>query len=536
LSQPDLREQYATHVKLAREQAAMLQQDPTDANAAALGQTLGWLERTGQLTEEIAAVRGALSHSNLQLVVSEAFVLRLMAAHDTGVSESVPITDRTESVPTRRFQAPRTVHVRGTAHSTGRITLSLEPNHQVAELCVLYQGVVDSVCRGNAGPLSFTMHTDGPVSATKPVTFGPQGIDVDRTAVAQQVHTRVTSISAESNFVRRVGERRLNEPESRTAMNSRARTKTAELLVNQMDARVAEAIRDIHKEIDQSRNNAGQFAEVIAPVFREGAAPRFEGTASTGDAVNVNVLAQNRSQFGAPTPCPVEFAGSDVQLRLHVSFLNNMLATIMGGKTFTDEYFAKYAKVLQPTLPLDLMVHTRARRWAVIAATPRPFVLSIPETNHFSFTLHFAALELDGQRHEAATTMTVSYELKKNDIGEYYLERIGDLQLDSALTAHQQDFLEKKLAAFFSPILDGSGVMIPDSGAAGSVNLLQLAGVQAEHDWLAIGWGVPREFIDSVRKSRSEATESPSAPLPDTTTLPPPFAVDEELSTYPGVL
>ena len=84
-------------------------------------------------------------------------------------------------------------------------------------------------------------------------------------------------------------------------------------------------------------------------------------------------MSQRREQFGAATACPLDFAEGDVRFRMHVSFLNNMMETIMAGKVFTDEYFMQYAKVLQADACLcDLMVHSRAQRWAIVAAKPRP--------------------------------------------------------------------------------------------------------------------------------------------------------------------
>jgi hypothetical protein len=210
-----------------------------------------------------------------------------------------------------------------------------------------------------------------------------------------------------------------------------------------------------------------------------------------------------------------------------------MMETIMAGKMFTDEYFMKYAKVLQPTLPLDLMVHSRAPRWAVIAAKPRPLELSIPSQNVFEFAFHIAALEIDGQKFEQPTTATVRYELVKNDLDEYYLQRDADVVIESSLAPEHQAFLHTKLSAFFAPVLDGGGVVVPEGGGVGSLNMLKFLGVQADLDWLVVGIDVPAEFIDQAMNSREQASLEPVAPEIDASVLPPPFALDEDLSTYP---
>jgi hypothetical protein len=415
----------------------------------------------------------------------------------------------------------------------GTISLELVPNAQLAELSILYNGQVDSLCTADAGPLSFKMRTIGPMSASKPVTFGPTGIDLGITTVEPHVRTRVTNIQADRNFVRRMGERRINDPENKSYMSSRARSKASQLLETEMDTRIPEAIDEIRAEIARMQGNASEFGEVFAPVVREGAAPYFHGTTSTADVVAVNINSQRREQFGAATPCPTDFAEGDMRFRLHVSFLNNMLETIMAGKMFTDEYFMKYAKVLQPTLPLDLMVHARAQRWAIIAAKPRPLELRIPAPNQFEFALHIASLEVDGEKFIEPTTATIRYELVKNEFDEYYLERTADVEIESSLSKQHREFLHKKLSAVFAPVLDGSGVVVPEGGSLGSLNMLKFLGVKADQDWLVVGVNVPQEFVDQTMKSPEPAAQSPATPKLDETTLPPPFATDSALSSYP---
>ncbi len=533
LSLPNLEGEFVEHVQLARQQIADLIDSPTDAEAAALGRTLGWLERTRQLPSETAELRALLSHPNAQVLVGKNLITNFMSTQSPEVEQTLPVSDSGEAPPTRRFQIPRTVHVSGTARTVGRISLELEPNEQQAEVSIIYNGQVDSHCHADAGPVTFNLRTIGPMSASKPVIFGPTGIELGVTSVKPQVRTRVTNIQADSDFVRRLGERRINDPSNKSYMSSRARAKAVALLENEMDDKVEVAIDEIRAEIAGMQKNASEFGEVFAPVVREGAAPFFHSTASTTEFVAANIMSQRREQFGAATPCPTDFAEGDLRFRMHVSFLNNMMETIMAGKMFTDEYFMRYAKVLQPTLPLDLMVHARAPRWAIIAAKPRPLELRIPAPNQFEFALHIASLEVDGEKFTKPTTATVRYELVKNEFEEYYLERTADLEIESSLPTQHRDFLHKKLSAFFAPVLDAGGVSIPEGGSIGSLNSLQFLGVQADQDWLVVGVNVPKEFVDQTMKSREAATTVPAAPIQEELTLPPPFATDSALSSYP---
>ncbi|MDZ4656844.1 MAG: hypothetical protein SH868_04615 [Bythopirellula sp.] len=533
LSLPNLENKFVEHVQLARQQIAELIDNPTDAEAAALGRTLGWLERTRQIPTETAALRALLSHPNAQILVGKNLITNFMSTQSPEVEQTLPVSDSGAAPTTRRFQIPSTVHVSGTARTVGRISLELVPNEQQAELSIIYNGQVDSHCHADAGPVSFNLRTVGPMSASKPVTFDPTGIELGSTTVKPAVRTRVTNIQADNNFVRRLGERRINDPANKSHMSRRARAKAVNLLETEMDEKVEIAIDEIRAEIARMQSNASEFGEVFAPVVREGAAPFFHSTASSTDFVAANMMSQRREQFGAATPCPLDFASGDVRFRMHVSFLNNMMETIMAGKMFTDEYFMRYAKVLQPTLPLDLMVHSRTPRWAVIAAKPRPLELRIPAPNQFEFALHIASLEVDGESFNLPTTATVRYELVKNEFEEYYLERTAELEIESSLPTEHRDFLHKKLSAFFAPVLDAGGVSIPEGGSIGSLNSLQFLGVQADQDWLVVGVNVPKEFVDRTMKSREAAATAPAPPTEEKLTLPPPFATDSALSSYP---
>lgn len=533
LSQPDLQLQFIEQVGIARQQVQDLLQNPTDANAAALGRTLGWLERTKQLPTEVAQLRRMMSYPNVQVVVGKPLVQNIMSTQSPEVEQTMRVSDSGQTPTTRPFQRPRTVNVTGTAHTLGIIGLELVPNSEIAELRINYDGKVDSRCVADAGPVTFNIRTVGPMQAQKSVTFGPDGIEAQDTTVDPSVRTRVTNVNGDNELVRRIGERRIHDPQSKSHISMKARQKAVALLEGEMDTKVEDALDEIRAQIAKARAEASEFGEVFAPVIREGAAPYFHSTSSTPDAIVANIMSQRREQFGAATACPHDFSDADLAIRLHVSFINNMMETIMAGKVFTDEYFMRYAKVLQPTLPLDLMVHSRGQRWAIVAAKPRPLELRIPAPNQFEFVLHVASLEISGEKFNQPATATVRYELVKNQYDEYYLKRIQDLKLDSQLATFQSDFLHKKLSAFFSPILDAGGVAIPDGDAIGRLNSLKFVGLQADQDWLAVGINVPSEFVDEAMRNAEEASTLPVDTAPVELELPPPFANDAALSSYP---
>ncbi len=491
----DLEESFRQNVHLVRQQLQDLAAESNDANAAALGRTLGWFAQTRQLDEEVAASRELVSLPNAQIVVAKPLIDRALSLLATDVEQTLPVTDRLDVPNASLFGRSRTVSVHGEASTTGEISLKLLENSALADLLLVYQGDIDSHCRTVVGPVTVAMRTLGPVTAITPVQVSFSGVNLITTKVEPQVTTRVTNVSAKREVFRRIGERRISEPESKQQMNSRASYKAAKLLQEQMDERVRTVIDEIRAELEAARNSFENVGDVLAPVVREGAAPRWDGIRSSANDITISGMSQRHEQLGAPTHPLRSKNPADIQVRLHVSFFNNMLETIMAGKTFTDRYFMRYGRVVQPELPPALMVHSRSVRWSVDADKPRPLEISIPATNQFLIKLRFQKVVIGEEEFTGQTTLTVAYDLVENEYGEYHLQRVGDVRLDAPLPDEQQAFLLAKMSAFFAPVLDGSGVALPEGGSVGRLRGLQPQGAHAENNWLTVGINMPDDFL-----------------------------------------
>ena len=482
-------------VQLLREQLIALAEDNNDSNAAAVGRTLGWLEQVRQLEDEVVAARELISLPNAQIRINKPLLDRAIALLATNVQQTLPVSDRVNMPNASLFGRSRTINVHGVASTSGKISLELLDNQDLGDLQLVYRGEIDSRCRSVVGPVTVAMHTLGPVTAITPVQLSMAGVKLVTTNVQPKVRTRVTNVSAKNQLFERLGKRRVSEPDSRRQMNSRASYKAEKLLQEEMDDRVKTVLDDIRAELQAARSSMGNFSDVFAPVQREGATPRWEGIQTTTNSVFVNGISQRREQLGSPVIAPTNEHPADVEVQLHVSFFNNMLETIMAGKTFTDRYFMRYGRILQAELPPQLMVHSRSLRWSVDARKPRPFEISIPSANRFRIELRFQKVVIGEEVFTGPTIMSVEYNLFENEYGEYFLEREQDLAIDSSLPAEQEAFLHGKLSAFFAPVLDAGGVALPEGGSLGRLRGLQPAGAHASDNWLILGVNIPDEVL-----------------------------------------
>jgi hypothetical protein len=114
------------------------EQSPGEEQAAAIGQTVGWLERTGQAGPLVQAVRRRFRQPNLYIRVSEGLV---GAGIGRPIDDVGPIHDNILGTD-----------VHGTAHTVGALTVQLVPNLQRASLETVLTGNVYSQTVGYNGP------------------------------------------------------------------------------------------------------------------------------------------------------------------------------------------------------------------------------------------------------------------------------------------------------------------------------------------------------------------------------------------------
>jgi hypothetical protein len=327
--------------------------------------------------------------------------------------------------------------------------------------------------------------------------------------VRPEVATRLRGVEASNSLFRSLGRARANQPESKKAVRHSAMLKTEQILGEQIDTQVDKVVEDLRDRFAGAAQDLAQFRNLTLPLVREGAMPRFAGARSSPTEIVLGAIAANRSQWGAPAPCPVEIAEADVSIRIHVSFFNNMLETILGGKRLSDEFLMRYAKIMQAELPLNLMVHSRTPRWALEAASVRPLEIAVTEPNCFRFTFRTRGIHIDGVEHPYPSEATVEYRLLREDDGYAWLQRLGPLRLDSELPTPARIFLEAKLSAFFGEILDGGGVVVPDGALEAANGLVESIEFRADREWLVLGLKVSQE---AVRKLIDVQIEPQAAP------------------------
>lgn len=489
-----------------------LEDDPSEETAAELGRLLGWFDRVRQLPEEVAAARSRYSRPNIELLVSESLVQRIFSDQTGETTGSTRLRQKTQAPPTRQFQRARTLDVTGAATTTGFVSLQITEGEERAALEIVYDGMIEADCRAEAGPVTLHLRSCGTVTASAPVYLGLEGLTRGEIAVNPDVYAHLVNISGGNRFLREVAEQRATHPISQAAQNRQARMTAIDQIDKQLDERVTLQLEKTQEEARQFRASLGELSEVAAPLVREGAMPRFDSTSSTSRHVVISAVARNRDQLAASAPPPAD-GEADLSVRFHVSAFNNTVETITGGKRLSDEFFMRYAKLLHAELPIHLMVHSRAERWAVWPTKHRPFELRIPSADRFEFVIRLDRIEIDERRFESPVELTALYALQEDDFGGLQLTRQGALQIETQLSPEVRRVLLEKFSAFFGETLSGDGVVAPRSGPLGLLKDLQFERPTVEGEWVVLNAWVPPALIDRFNDLRDgRASKEPLDP------------------------
>lgn len=171
----DFKAEFVKQLSQLRLECDALVKLPSEENGVAFGRTLGFFERTRQLAAETNYLRKHLAHANAQLIVSEAFIQRLMEQQNKEFSNSQPVSD-TVWLPTGLGGALKQVNLEGTATTTGTLSLQLIDNPDQAQINLIFQGNTYSTTNGYQGPVTTSSVTHGPVSAVQQLFLTPNGM------------------------------------------------------------------------------------------------------------------------------------------------------------------------------------------------------------------------------------------------------------------------------------------------------------------------------------------------------------------------
>ena len=467
--QPDLESQYKQRLKQLHELCVQLQADPLDAQVAEqVGTLLGFFRRTGQDPALIAAVRTAFWHDNLYAAVSA----RLAAA---GVEE--PIDERFTM-----SDCIMGTSIRGTVHTTGKVTMASVPCDEHAVVRILVDGEAASNNTGWQRGVTIWSNSLTTLAAEVDIAIDGEGFEPSPVKAGAATSTDVYALSARSCLIERIAWRRVAK--SKCQAEREASNHAASRLADQVSERVAKLLDEAERGFDE------KFRQ---PLLRRGEWPSRLRFRSTANQFDVRMLQADVGQPGAPVPGPAAKPDRDLVVRLHETFVNNFARAILGGWTLTDERLEKVLKQFGE-VPEELRTSSDKAPWSITFSATRP-VSAVFRGNKVEFAIAGRRFEQGNNYVETPIRLSATYRVERTDRGAH-LVREGDVVVQftrlKKLGPTQialRTVMRAKFEALFKPEFTTEGLQLPGRWEkAGKLDLQELV---ADRGWLALSWTLP---------------------------------------------
>jgi len=446
-------------------------QEPTAEHAEAVGMSLGWLERAGQVGELTQYVRHFHSHPNAFMQVSRSV---MSAGIERSVSQSSPVSDNMMGTS-----------ITGTSHTVGNVTLELVPSIEEATFDIIFKGRATTNSTGYNGPV--TIHTTGVtgIAGRKRLFFNTDGMrDVPAVARAR-TSTSINNISASRPQAERIAwdQASANKPQAERMTSQRAESRLRTRLNSQARTMVADANKSFRDRFRKPLDRRDEF-------------PKLFQTSTTLDALSMKALQANEFQMGAPGAPPELAAAHDLAMRIHESLIRNYGEATLGGIKMTDEAVAKRYEEMTGEVPEELKLSPDKEPWSMRFSRVKPVVATF-SGGQMVAVLSAKQFTRGDQELNRAVTISATYNATKTDTGSKLI-REGDVQIDfpdregerlGARDVAFRTFMRRKFEAMFEPEFTGDGLVLPGNWKkAGKLRLVQL---DADGGWLTLGWKQP---------------------------------------------
>ena len=489
---------------------------PTDSanwnssESLGVGQSLGDLQAEGESPAVVSQLHATFDQPNL--VVGDSRGIHRQSSQQEPVDE-VNNDFRDNILDT---------DIRGTTHIQGQKTVALIPNDQQAILGVTFER---------------NRHLARPVGYHPPVTVSSHGTTelhgtVYVTDQCRRLHQRacvqpgmhalpcIDCIDVCGGWlVQRIAPKKVykSKPEAECVAGQHAEQR----LTQRIESDATESL---------GKSNHNYQTKIRDPLMSWGAMPRIRYS-TTASALMVAATEANSYQLAAPAsdPAPAIEGNPFLAVRLHQSFVNNLLAVSLGGHTVSQAQFENgVGNLLGPEAaakarksgesPQEIREReakmTQAEREEyeqklkfMKANRKITFAEADPVTVDFTdnaFTITIRGLQFQGEdldRPAGAENITAHYKLVQGPNGPKQATRVGELDIAppswrklsplqrSTLRTAEVDKLRARFNDLLPPTIEFQGLDFSNSAPPwNKVGALQASRVSCGAGWLAIDW------------------------------------------------
>ncbi|MCX7424184.1 MAG: hypothetical protein NTW96_00880 [Planctomycetia bacterium] len=475
IDNPEIKAAYEKLLDVLPDRLDAFAKSPTPDEAAAIGEAIGWLEDFRQADALVAALRERFRRPNLLLQVSRDLVAAGLAEP---VDETAPVSDVILGT-----------QIHGTGRTTGRLAVEFSPSQEDAVINTVLTTETRSETLGYNGPVRVYSHGLTQIDARKRIVLNDQGVEGMPAVSDASTESTFDGICAVrgGKIVERIAWKRAYRDKRRAEAIASAHA----------ESRVNRRIDDRAGEMLAEANNSFH-AKFRQPLFRHRLFPAALRFSTTADVLQVVGLEAGSAQLAAVASPPTLAESSDAVVRVHESMINNSAATVLSGRTLSEEQFLSTIGDILGKVPERLLPEEGKEPWEITFASRDPFVVTFAEDG-FSVSMR-AVGYTRGENTYAGMNVTARYKIEKAG-DEFRAVRQGDIEVlppgfaaeNRKLSAREQTLrrlLQTRFAKIFDSELAARGILeLP--GRWSKVGPLRLARWTTADGWMLLAWNLP---------------------------------------------
>lgn len=457
--------------------------------AVEVGRGMGEFRRARQAPRLLAQLDEQFGRDNLHVQVSH----RLMAAGiEQEVDEQSHISDSMLGVS-----------VQGTVRMVGRVSLALEPQTDFAALRLQLSGRALSSNVGQKRSVSVYSSGVTSVEASKHLRLNDLGFFGSPALASCATSTSIDDIHARCGLVERLAWKKAQQSQGQaeSIASSKAETRVAQ----RMDEQAAEMLDKANDSFQQKFRR---------PLTRRDGLPRSLRMSTTAERLAVRWQQRSDAQLAAATDPPAMAGKSDVEVRVHPTYVANLSEAAIGGVKLTDERLVKMLEDSSVEVPEELRIDETKDAWSITFAQKAPFSLVIGADGQVTITVEGSHFTRNDTQINDAMRMSATYKFERTPQGAK-LVRQGDVVVDfvsrkAGLRVGFKPFMRRKFEALFKPEFAAEGIKLP--GRWEKAGKLFIADFTAAGEWLSLAWDLKPAEPPAAKSAASAPAAGTAVP------------------------
>jgi len=450
---------------------------PTPSEAAVLGEALGWLADFEQGRGLLREVDRRLRRPNCVIELSRSLVSAGLAGP---IDEPTPIRDVILGTT-----------IRGTGQTEGELSVEFLPDEEDAVVDLVMLARTESTNVGYNGPVRIYSQGTTDLGARKRLLISAEGIRALPSVAEAATRTKIQGVRAVrgGRIVEKIAWRKVCQ--SKRQAEAISSQHAEERLNRRIDQQAAEMVRDA---------NEGFHNRFRRPLWERRILPDPLRFSTTEDAVRVVGLTAGPTQLAAPNDPPKLEKPLDLSVRVHESMINNAAATLLAGRTLSEEDFLATLGDLLGEVPERFQPDEEDEPWAIQFAPREPFTVTFADGG-LTMAIHAVKFNRGGSEHPGMD-VKATYKIDKAD-GKYVLVRQGELWIfppgfepgKGRISTREQtlrQLLEKRFGRILEATLKPRGELSP-KGRWEKVGKLRVAHWTSQGGWMTLGWNLSKK-------------------------------------------